>query len=73
MTKCRLYTFPLTVEIGEQGGQRWAWKSRHETDLTAFPINEVKPQLWMESLSQNAREKVWRGKKREKTPLRFLA
>lgn len=48
-------------------------KSRHETDLTAFPINEVKPQLWMGSLSQNAREKVWRAKKREKTPLRFLA
>ena len=48
-------------------------KSRHETNLRAFPISEVKPHLWMGSLSQNAREEVWQGRKGEKTPLRFLA
>lgn len=42
-------------------------KSRHETNLRAFPI-AGKATPGMGSLSQNAREEVWQGRKGEDTP-----
>lgn len=41
--------------------------------LGAFPIDEVKPQLWVGSLSQKAVERMQRGKETKKTSVRFLA
>lgn len=44
----------------------WPEESELKMDLKAFPTDEVEPQLWMGSLSQNAGEEVQRGKKRRK-------
>lgn len=63
-----------SLQLGSKNseGKDWSKKSGQETDLRAFLIDEVKPQLQMSSLNQNAARKVQRGKKRKNTSTRFL-